>query len=176
MRSLLQNPIRKAMKYPFLFYPSNSSKSTFLDHNKVKLSQLLRMAAPMFQLTTNNATTTIPQGYMPNPSYQAPPVKPFQRIPRTDQVNLLSYNIFMRPPFVQNSNNDYKDARLREFTKSFNQYDIICLQEMFGAYSRRRSTLVNHANEAGFLYNAQSPRPQTFSPYVVDAGLVVLSR
>ena len=41
-------------------------------------------------------------------------------------VKLLTYNLFMRPPLVKNNESDHKDARLREFAKKLEDFDIIC--------------------------------------------------
>ena len=99
-----------------------------------------------------------------------------KRVPSTGKVNLLSYNIFIRPPFINNNGNDYKDERLEEFLKCAHNYDIICLQEMFGVYSNRRSNFLQKARELGFVYHAKAPKIQTFSPHFIDSGLLILSK
>jgi len=97
-------------------------------------------------------------------------------VPQHGKINILSYNIFIRPPFVSNNGEDYKDERLKEFLKLSYSYDIICLQEMFGSYSNRRSDFIEQARKLGFNYHAKSPRPQVFSSLFIDAGLLILSR
>jgi len=99
-----------------------------------------------------------------------------RHIPQISNIKLLSYNIFVRPPFINNNGDDYKDERISEFLKSVHSYDIICLQEMFGSYSTRRSNMIQKAQELGFLYHTASPRPTTFSTHVIDGGLLILSR
>jgi len=99
-----------------------------------------------------------------------------QSVPKSGKVRVLSYNCFIRPPMVSGPNDDYKDQRLEEFTKAFSQYDIICLQEVFGSWSNRRSNFIQKAKEAGFIHNAVAPRPNTLSSYAIDGGLVILSR
>lgn len=98
------------------------------------------------------------------------------RVPNIADINLLSYNLFIRPPMINNNGNDYKDERLAVFLKEMHKYDIICFQELFGAYSRRRANFLERAREAGFLYSAESPKPSTLSKYLIDAGLVIISR
>jgi len=86
--------------------------------------------------------------------------------------------MFIRPPLINNNGEDYKDERLLEFISNMHKYDIICLQEMFASYSRRRETLVEHAKKLGFIYHVASPRPSTFglNPHFIDGGLIILSR
>jgi len=98
------------------------------------------------------------------------------QLPQSMKINILSYNIFIRPPFVSNNGNDFKDERLAEFLKHVGPFDVICLQEMFAAYSGRRSNLLKQAKEAGFLYYTASPKPDTFSVHMIDGGLLMLSR
>ena len=97
-------------------------------------------------------------------------------IPQTGHVKVLTFNIFIRPPMIKNNDDDFKDERLREFISLLGSYDVICLQEMFAAFSNRRSYIIQKAREAGFLFAAECPRPETFSSYVIDGGLVIMSR
>jgi len=91
-------------------------------------------------------------------------------------INVLSFNMFVRPPFINNNGEDFKDERLAEFLKRTHAFDVICFQEMFRSYSRRHSNFVKQAYEAGFLFNASSPAIKTLSSYFIDGGLLILSR
>jgi len=97
-------------------------------------------------------------------------------IPKSMTINVLSYNIFIRPPFVNTNGDDYKDERLAEFVNVIDSFDIICLQEMFSSYSTRKSFLQKKAKEKGFLYSASSPKHDTFSVHLIDGGLQILSK
>jgi hypothetical protein len=55
-------------------------------------------------------------------------------------INIAAYNIFLRPPMVKNNESDHKDARLKEFIKQLPEFDIVCLQEMFGFLNKRKQT------------------------------------
>lgn len=83
----------------------------------------------------------------------------------------------MRPPapkFTHNVSDDHKDRRLNAFIDTYlNSYDIVCLQEMFGSFSHRRSRLIKAAKERGFNWIVANPRASNF---LVDGGLLVLSR
>jgi len=91
-------------------------------------------------------------------------------------INILFYNIFLRPPGVKNNESDHKDARLKEFIKLLPDYDIICLQEMFGFLNKRKHKLIRCAAKAGFLFYTDAVSPSFFTSFVVDGGLLVLSR
>jgi len=92
------------------------------------------------------------------------------------EINVLSFNIFVRPPLINNNGDDYKDERIEEFFKVAHKYDVICLQEMFNAYSSRRELFLEKAYQAGFCHYAAAPKPATLSYHFIDAGLIVLSR
>lgn len=91
-------------------------------------------------------------------------------------IKILTYNIFIRPPPIKNNENDYKDERLDEFITTLNNFDVICLQEMFGSLSTRRHKLVKSAFKSGLFYHVEVPSPSFFSKNIIDAGLVILSR
>lgn len=99
-------------------------------------------------------------------------------VPETgrDHINILTYNIFLRPPPIKNNESDHKDNRLKEFIKLLPEFDIICLQEMFGFLNKRKHKLIRCATKAGFHYYADSPSPSFFTSFLVDGGLCVLSR
>jgi len=89
----------------------------------------------------------------------------------------LSYNIFLRPPAPPNTNDDYKQERLYRFAQeALGRFDVVCLQEMFGSFSSRRRELVEKAKSLGFLSIGKSPTNVLRSGFLVDGGLLVLSR
>jgi endonuclease/exonuclease/phosphatase family metal-dependent hydrolase len=91
-------------------------------------------------------------------------------------VKVLSYNIFLRPPPVKNNENDWKDERLADFIKLLDCYDIVCLQECFGALNNRKQELIKYANKTGLFFFVDSPSPSFFSKFMCDGGLLTLSR
>lgn len=93
------------------------------------------------------------------------------------EIKVLSYNIFLRPPFVKNNADDFKNERLAEFMRSqLDRFDIVCLQEMFNLANYRQRLLLKIAHERGFTYHAKSVDPHWFSGKFIDAGLVILSK
>jgi len=91
------------------------------------------------------------------------------------ELKLLSYNIFIRPPPI-NTGNDYKTARLKLFKEHLKKYDIINFQEMFGTFSNRRKKLINTAHKKGLLFANYGPKPRVLSTFVIDSGLLSLSK
>lgn len=72
--------------------------------------------------------------------------------------------------------NDFKDQRLNSFIENYlDKYDVICLQEMFGAFSRRRRKLIKAARRRGFYWKVSSPQSRS-SLYLVDGGCLILSK
>lgn len=96
-------------------------------------------------------------------------------LPRKN-IKVLTYNIFLRPPPVKNNENDWKDERLADFIKLLDCFDVICLQEMFGAFNNRKQELIKYANKSGLFFFCDSPSPSFFSKFMVDGGLLILSR
>jgi len=96
---------------------------------------------------------------------------------KRENIKVLTYNIFLRPPPVKNNENDFKNERLEEFIKlELKNFDIICLQEMFGSLTTRRHELIKSAYKSGLFYHVEVPSPSFFSKNTIDAGLVILSR
>lgn len=111
-------------------------------------------------------------------AYTGPEGSPHRGPGGSSVLRFLTYNIFMRAPaptFAHNNGNDKKDARLQRFAQHLCRYDLVCLQEMFGAFSQRRDWLIEVAQQNGFTEVHRSPtsvRPR----FLVDGGLLILSR
>jgi len=93
-------------------------------------------------------------------------------------VRALTYNLFIRAPapqFTHNTDNDRKDERLRRFVEHLERYEIICLQEVFGAFSKRRSWLITVAARLGFQASHYSST-NVWPRFLFDGGLLILSR
>eukprot|EP00397_Hematodinium_sp_SG-2012_P027028 GEMP01028371.1.p1 GENE.GEMP01028371.1~~GEMP01028371.1.p1 ORF type:complete len:610 (+),score=99.16 GEMP01028371.1:102-1931(+) len=101
-------------------------------------------------------------------------------------LRVLSYNVFMRPPAprffntrwnTHNTDDDYKNQRLERIAdRVLDKYDIVCLQEMFGSFSYRRDKLIRKAKQLGFMSVAKSPTNVLTTGFLVDGGLMLLSR
>ncbi|KAL7719421.1 sphingomyelin phosphodiesterase [Entamoeba marina] len=63
-------------------------------------------------------------------------------------LNLLTYNLYIRPPFITARGNDYKKDRLKDFLNNkIEDYDVICLQEVFGSFSSKRKEFIKKAKK-----------------------------
>ena len=90
-------------------------------------------------------------------------------------VRLLTYNIFCRPPFVKNNEDDYKNERLELFLQEIENYDIIALQEIFELFNTRPKYLLKKARKLGFVYTLRGTWP-SFGRKFIDPGVLILSR
>ena len=100
----------------------------------------------------------------------------------TPTLKILTYNIFMRfAGCSAPSIGDCKNRRLDLFAKHvLPMYDVVCLQEMFGAPTfltmGRRNFLIKHAKKCGFKYILTSSYPRFWRGNFLDGGLVMLSK
>ncbi|PVV03688.1 hypothetical protein BB560_001822 [Smittium megazygosporum] len=91
-------------------------------------------------------------------------------------LRLLSQNMFIRPPGISNSGNDFKDERLEYLLENYaKEYDVLCFMEMFQFGSNRHSNFIKKCTELGFKYHVASPPKGLFS-LGIDAGLLILSK
>jgi endonuclease/exonuclease/phosphatase family metal-dependent hydrolase len=91
-------------------------------------------------------------------------------------IKVLTYNVFLRPPFAHNNEDDYKDERLIDIVQRINNYDVLCFQEAFGFANNRKHELVRYANQSGLFYYTYGDSPTFFQKALVDGGSMVLSR
>ncbi|CAE7268910.1 unnamed protein product [Symbiodinium natans] len=124
--------------------------------------------------------TKFAEEMLPHPAaFGTPPPLPADRAADFPPVlRLLTYNLFLRAPapqFTHNTDNDRKDERLCRFVEHLARYDLLCLQEVYGAFSQRRDWLINVAKRFGLKDSHRSStgvRPR----FIVDGGLLILSR
>lgn len=73
--------------------------------------------------------------------------------------------------------NLYQYERLLDIIKAFQEFDVVCLQEVFaGLFSEIREIFIQYATKAGFLYIVTDDDPPSGGTYLFDGGLVILSR
>lgn len=92
------------------------------------------------------------------------------------KVKLLTYNVFMRPYFIKNNEDDHKETRLKMLLHFFKDYDILCIQEIFDVFTHRRQKLLRKAAKIGFRYFVQADPPGLFEPFLIDGGVLILSK
>ena len=91
-------------------------------------------------------------------------------------ISLLTYNFFCRPPPIKTNKSDYKDARLLDFFQQLENYDIICFQELFTTLNDRKHKMIQEGSRQGLKYYLAAKVPSFFSRYLIDSGLLILSR
>ena len=89
-------------------------------------------------------------------------------------VDLATYNIFLRPPLIGLT--DFKAKRIPLLCKRLQNYEIICLQELFPSVDKRRKIIKTQAKERGLPYSSIPKKPPIFSRFVTNAGLMNLSK
>lgn len=52
----------------------------------------------------------------------------------------------------------------------------MCNQEVFSGLNTRKERLVAEATKQGFFYAVEAPKPSFWDHYLIDSGLVILSR
>ena len=82
----------------------------------------------------------------------------------------------MRPYLIKTNESDHKKSRLPKIINSVKKYDIVCFQEAFDNFTHRKQDLIKLAYKNGFKYLARSKSPKFNSPYLVDSGLLIISK
>lgn len=96
---------------------------------------------------------------------------------QTHKVRVLTFNMFMRPPLIKNNKDDFKNERLAEFYNVIDQFDILCLQEIFSLGNSRQRQLIRHCEKQGFQYHVRSYNaPLNLAHKFIDGGVLILSR
>ncbi|ELP88059.1 hypothetical protein EIN_221920 [Entamoeba invadens IP1] len=94
----------------------------------------------------------------------------------SEKIRVLSYNLCLRAPLITNNGDDFKATRLELFIKNvIDNYDIILLQDVIGAYNARRTHLIECSAEVGLCYSHVSLTP-ILPCFLCDGGLMILSR
>eukprot|EP01083_Nonionella_stella_P112996 332929_1 len=92
-------------------------------------------------------------------------------------LKVMSMNVFARPPGIHdNKNGDSKYERLRALLAEIDEFDVVCLQELFATGSTRQEWFIRKAFAKGFRHFHRTPQPAIFSKYFVDGGLCIISR
>lgn len=76
-----------------------------------------------------------------------PTLKKAKSLTTKKLINLLTYNLFLRPPLITNNGNDFKNERLNLFKDYLYEFDIINFQEVFQTLNNRKKELVGHAKK-----------------------------
>ncbi|TMW67180.1 hypothetical protein Poli38472_012296 [Pythium oligandrum] len=96
-----------------------------------------------------------------------------------ERIAVLSVNMFIRPEGIHSGkwfgSGDHKDLRTSLLLRKIRDFDIVILQEMFEVGIRQRH-FVRAAYDLGFKYHAGSVWPRLTDRFLIDGGLLILSR
>tara|TARA_R110002050_G_scaffold87963_2_gene186137 strand:- start:983 stop:1174 length:192 start_codon:yes stop_codon:yes gene_type:complete len=62
------------------------------------------------------------------------------------------------------------------FCDEIDEYDVVCLQEMFELMNSRQGELIAAARKKGFYYFLRGNWPSFYHTKFIDSGLLILSR
>lgn len=96
-------------------------------------------------------------------------------IDNNKKIKILSYNIFMRPPFINNNGDDFKNERLDLILERIGDYDIVNFQELFKLMNGRKQKMRKESFKRGFKHSAIPQDPGCCSCFLVDSGLMTIS-
>ena len=92
------------------------------------------------------------------------------------KIKILQYNVFWRPNIVHLNHKEYSTERSKELLKVIDEYDILCLDEAFAYIGSPLTDFIKAARAKGFVYLARSEPCEIFSLYVIDSGVLILSK
>jgi len=92
----------------------------------------------------------------------------------SNEIHLLTYNIYLLP-VKTNEYSTFDNFRVNQFINKIDKYNIICLQEVFTNNYKNINLLLKKCKEKG--YNSYFVKtPSFFSQYLVNGGLLILSK
>ena len=94
----------------------------------------------------------------------------------SDKIKILTYNIFMRPYGIKTNKSDHKEERLSEIIEKIKDHEIVCFQEAFDTFTHRHNKLIEESRKVGFKYFTNGSPPGLLSPFLIDSGLLILSK
>lgn len=92
------------------------------------------------------------------------------------ELRVLSYNVYLRPPMVSHAHGDYKNQRCSLICKILHLFDVVLLQEVHTCLNFRCNTIIEEAAKQGLPYHVCTYGPSVFSRHISNNGLMILSR
>lgn len=93
-----------------------------------------------------------------------------------NHIKLLQYNCFWRPWLLHLGTIEYVRERSRLLSERLEKYDIVCLNESFHFGSTVVREFMTTMNNKGFKYIVTNRRVPIISKFVVDSGVMILSK
>jgi sphingomyelin phosphodiesterase len=95
---------------------------------------------------------------------------------RPARLRLLQYNVFWRPWFGHIGREEYLAERMADTAAAIKDYDVVCIEEAWQAGSDLVASFITLCRTNGFKYVLTGLCPKLLSIFVIDAGLLVLSK
>ena len=92
------------------------------------------------------------------------------------EVKLLQYNVFWRPWLFHLGKIEYVRERARILSERLDEYDVVCLNESFNFGSTVAKEFISTMRKRGFNYFVTIKRIPFFSHWVVDGGIMIMSK
>lgn len=91
-----------------------------------------------------------------------------------ENIKILTYNTYIRPPGITARGNDYKRERLNQLSTKINEFDIIAFQELFGSLSSKRKDFLTKLTNFNHVYLKKDCF--LLNGHLIDGGLCILSK
>ena len=91
-------------------------------------------------------------------------------------IKLLQYNCFWRPWLLHLGKIEYVAERSQFLADRLDKYDIVCLDESFHFGSNVVKNFISKMQAKGFKYIATNRQVPIFSRFVIDSGVMILSK
>lgn len=95
---------------------------------------------------------------------------------KKDTIKMIHYNCFWRPWLLHIGTIEYVRERMRLVSERLDEFDVICLNESFHFGSNVIKEFVERMQQRGFKYVVTAKRVPFFSMWVVDSGVMILSK
>lgn len=93
-----------------------------------------------------------------------------------NHIKLLQYNCFWRPWLLHLGTVEYVRERSLLLSERLDKYDIVCLDESFHFGSNVVKNFISIMQKKGFKYIVTNRRVPILSKFVVDSGVMILSK
>lgn len=96
--------------------------------------------------------------------------------PEVSTIKFLQFNVFWRPDLIHIGRKEYVSERSKLLAEMINDYDVICLEEAFQYGSHVVQDFVKLMKAKGFLYAVSAKKVRLLSRFVVDSGMLIMSK
>lgn len=92
------------------------------------------------------------------------------------KIRIFDYNCFWRPWLLHIGTIEHVRERSQLLSERLDNFDVICLNESFHFGSTVTRDFIKLMEKKGFKYVVTTPRVPLFTHWVVDSGVMILSR